>query len=602
MPLHDAALRGDVKSIRPAIKRDGVDVNAEDPRGYTALHLAVISGDIAFTLSLLQERHIDMNVMDNDQKTPLHHAVKSQSVGLVRLLLIKGARGDMLDSDGLLAKDYAEEGSSVRWLIDNFSAVGRHSNLAHFAQQDDTKAVVELLQAGAKVTAKDRRGLTALMHASSNGNAEMIRVLCENSKATLNQQDCMGRTALMWAAIKGQYNAALELLNQGCDIEVKDLKGETALYHVLLNAHGGPSGDPRWDIASSLVQAGADIEMENKKGSKPLSLFASMGKYMAVDWLAKEGAEVNTRSGQHGYTPLMECVNCDGGEEAACLSIKSLLDHGADTELLSNDDIRKTVLSLATEAGCVGCAKVLVAGGANVNTVVLAHGMTPLSQAAKLGNPELIRLFLSNGAYVNVRGQEDRTPLLHATMNEGTAYLTCVELLLEHGAKVDVQNSYRFTPLHATALKRHEDTMACLLKHKIKNVDIKNNLGNTPLQVAVRSQSFPCAQLLLRHGADVSTSNKKGWTLLDEASFRDDTKIVKALLEAGANPNTHSATHKGVSGISPLMSAASEGCLEACKMLIQAGADAHMVNSRNETAYVMAKRHHRVQDYLGQFM
>lgn len=66
----------------------------------------------------------------------------------------------------------------------------------------------------------------------------------------INAVGSCGYTALIWAALKGNYATAQFLMSKGANIEGKDTYGQTALYFATINCH--------YDVAQLLVDQGAD--------------------------------------------------------------------------------------------------------------------------------------------------------------------------------------------------------------------------------------------------------------------------------------------------------------------------------------------------------
>jgi ankyrin repeat protein len=75
-------------------------------------------------------------------------------------------------------------------------------------------------------------------------------------------------------------------------------------------------------------------------------------------------------------------------------------------------------------------------------------------------------------------------------------------------------------------------------------------------------------KLLLDRGADVTTTNKDGWTPVNTASNNGHAEVVRLLLASGADFKT--ATNIGSTS---LYSAADNGHLEVVKILLESGAD-----------------------------
>jgi len=102
-----------------------------------------------------------------------------------------------------------------------------------------------------------------------------------------------------------------------------------------------------------------------------------------------------------------------------------------------------------------------------------------------------------------------------------------------------------------------------------------------PLWDACSSHNIPLMNMLLKSGAPVDGKDSRGATYL-AFGFSDD-RVMKVLLDAGANPN---ARDEG--GATPLMHAATFGEEEAAKILIRYGADVNLKDNKGETALMYA--------------
>lgn len=94
-----------------------------------------------------------------------------------------------------------------------------------------------------------------------------------------------------------------------------------------------------------------------------------------------------------------------------------------------------------------------------------------------------------------------------------------------------------------------------------------NNIS--PLQLAIRCGWNESAKLLIELGADVNHTANGYWTPLFDAIDFKMADIIRALLKAGANPNS--------TGYSPLLQAIEGNYVEAVKLLVDAGADPNTV-------------------------
>lgn len=67
------------------------------------------------------------------------------------------------------------------------------------------------------------------------------------------------------------------------------------------------------------------------------------------------------------------------------------------------------------------------------------------------------------------------------------------------------------------------------------DLNVKDDYGSTPLNIAVTFEKTEIAKLLIDAGADLSIQSADGSTALHTASFLGRTELVEALLKAGAD-------------------------------------------------------------------
>jgi ankyrin repeat protein len=124
---------------------------------------------------------------------------------------------------------------AVRWLLDNGAPVNERDRagataLAHASEKGHDEVVRLVLERGADasiVLVKSRT--TPLIAASTNGHLEIVRLLLGHpaGKATINQRDWRGQTALWWACFRGHGLVARMLLKGGADHSIADGDGIT---------------------------------------------------------------------------------------------------------------------------------------------------------------------------------------------------------------------------------------------------------------------------------------------------------------------------------------------------------------------------------------
>ncbi|ETS86960.1 hypothetical protein PFICI_00788 [Pestalotiopsis fici W106-1] len=130
-------------------------------------------------------------------------------------------------------------------------------------------------------------------------------------------------------------------------------------------------------------------------------------------------------------------------------------------------DDSRTPLQLAVEFGKLGCAKVILESGSNINAPASGvSGMTALQATVYVKNIEMATLLLDSGADVNASASvsHGHTALQFAVRSSN---LEMVILLLEHGADVNGLPSMQFgmTAIEIAARRGLIDISALLLQH-----------------------------------------------------------------------------------------------------------------------------------------
>lgn len=97
-PLHTLALSGQIPFIDQLLE-NGLDINAVDKDGLTALHKAII-GKNETVISHLLRKGASPNVQDRDGATPLHYAVEVGVIQTVKLLIKYNVDVNVADNEG----------------------------------------------------------------------------------------------------------------------------------------------------------------------------------------------------------------------------------------------------------------------------------------------------------------------------------------------------------------------------------------------------------------------------------------------------------------------------------------------------------------------
>nr|QBK92135.1 MAG: Rho termination factor, N-terminal domain, F-box domain and Ankyrin repeat protein [Pithovirus LCPAC304] len=156
------------------------------------------------------------------------------------------------------------------------------------------------------------------------------------------------------------------------------------------------------------------------------------------------------------------------------------------------------------------------------------EGVTALMWASEKGHADIARLLLEHGAKPNIQEEHGFTTLIVAIYN-GSADI--VQLLLERGANPNIHAENALTPLILASELRQTDIVRVLLEHGV-DPNIQGRFGWTALMKAASTgKRVDRVQLLLEHDANPDIENDWGDTALSLASSRGHTDIVRLLSE-----------------------------------------------------------------------
>ena len=447
--LIDAVRRVDPVAVRRLLEQK-IDVNATQPDGATALHWAAHRNDVAIA-DLLIQAGARVDAADEGGVTPLGLACLNASPAMVERLLKAGASPN----------------------------TGRESPILSAARSGNVEVMKLLLAHGGDPNAKEpRRGQTALMWAAAEKHAAVVGVLIDHGadvKAKTvavrsagggrgggiggfggmggGSNGANGFTPLLFAVRAGDFQSVRLLANVGADVNDVSADGLSALVLAALRA--------QVDIALFLLEKGAD---PNLAGAGFTALHWASGSWeteLTVTSITpdREGEEWRTVAGLR---------------ERRLDLVKALLQHGADP----NARIRRPPQR-------VGSSK-------NPGLPELV-GATPFLVAAVAGSADVMRVLADHGADIHARTSSNGTALM-AAAGLGRAIgevlvpesdnLAAAKLLVELGAvDVNAVDTLGNSALHYAAFMRRDSIVQLLAEHGAR-LDLPNLYGETPLFLA----------------------------------------------------------------------------------------------------------------------
>jgi ankyrin repeat protein len=362
------------------------------------LHRACAAG-VAEILEPLFWRGARFDVLDTDGYTPLESAIESGDIDTVLFALTLGS--DPNQNHPLLAAYEAGRHDIMTLLVEygadvNYSSQGQ-TLLGLALEEEIFEEVRFVLSLGADPNVGDWmwellescvvQGCSACFH-------EDLALLLMEQDVTLLTRSKYGYGLLHYAADGAHarlLRAALNLITSRLILDGKDESGSNAL-HYAAGTVGRVPLHQTIEVVSMLLEAGADINARNAQGATALKIAAEEGSDKFVQLLLDAGAMVRTPTYHPVYWETALSSAADGGhgkivglllenappthEDSPSLerALRNAVrkDHGEIVKqllLLGSDIVAGDILGLALERSSAEVVQVLLDAGARLDDV-----------------------------------------------------------------------------------------------------------------------------------------------------------------------------------------------------------------------------------------
>jgi ankyrin repeat protein len=478
-------------------------------------------------------------------------------------------------------------------LLSLLPAFAQAQTLLDAARANRPAEALQLIKRGADVRAATSDGTTALHWAAHHGQLDLAKRLIKAGADATARND-YGSSPLQEAAIRGDAAMISALLKAGASAESANDDGETVLMTVARTG--------KVDAAKVLIKAGANVNaVESWRGQTALMWASSQRQPEMVRLLLQSGADPNATSALRNWArtttaeprpqwrpPGAFTALQLAGREGCAACARELAKGGAKLDTSSPEGI--TALLFAVLNARFDTAKVLIEAGADVN-LADKWGRAPLYSAIDYnttprgGRPdrpstdvttplEIAAMLLDRGAQIDFqlkafppyrllgpdRGGDSllttgSTPLLRAAK---ACDVPAAKLLLGRGAKVDLANSLKLTPLLVVAgsnwaitdtrgrfrNEKHCIEMAGMLLDAGADINAVNNNGQSSLHAAARMDMKDLVRFLGERGANLDVKDRNGSTALDIAEGRTGTAARPGTSGPEKHPEVAAVLHE----------------------------------------------------------
>ncbi|MEI0796211.1 ankyrin repeat domain-containing protein [Brachyspira pilosicoli] len=590
--LFDAVNRKDYQNVSTILSSSpDININASDMEGYTSLHRAIVNNDLNTVMELLKNENIDVN----------------------------SKLGIEVSIDG--------------WYLGGATPLILASYLGY------TDIVNALIEKGVDVKAKDDvDGCMAIHLAAANGKNDVINILLDVDASNINDVDNRGNTPLHWASMKDRADTVSLLIENGADIEAKDIDNWTALHYAAAFAS--------LQTVEALVDNGADKNSLTKDGNIPVNYAKdeTIKTYLSGGKIGREDSEEVVEEETKETAADETAENTETSETITEDELNNELDttqNGSivdptvvdldpkQLELLiavkNNDIIAVNALlkenvnpNFVDEEGYSPLHRAVLNNNLDVVNVLLSYkdidteiklpyeasvddwylgGATPLLVASYTGNADIVNALIEAGSDIRAKDDIDGATTIHIASANGNNEVINI-LLNKDNTLINEADSMKDTPLHWASIKNQTDTISLLLANGA-DTKLTNSDGNTVLHYAAMYGDVNTVNVLLEADSSLaSVENNEGITPIYYAIVVSDNDILSSIITNGQID----INKKDSLGYTPLHYAANYGNMEAVVLLVEEfNADKTIVNDDNFTASDIAANnsYYTIVEYLG---
>ncbi|WP_420571326.1 ankyrin repeat domain-containing protein [Kordia sp.] len=404
---------------------DGHDISELDRNMFDAVSMALIEKTDNKTIKyLLSKKGNDVNKLTHDGRTYIFWAAYRDNLEMMRFLVEKGAKTDIIDSHGYSLANFAAVTGQVNPDLYNFCLThganfSKETNndganalllVAPFAK--DFKIIEYFTSKGISLKTTDTNGNGVFNYAAKAGNIPLMKRLIEKEidYKTLSSE---GENAIIFASrsLRRKTNT-LEtfkyLVSLGIAANVTTKSGETPLHSLAYKSK---------DIAVFKYFVGEDVDVNqtNKDGNTALLLAAYENDIEIIDYLSTYTKNINHQN-KEGRTALTNAVYRNSTKV-----IELLLNKGANLDIVDKE-------------------------GNNLSYYLLKN-FNPKKQE---NFNEKLALLKAKG-FDFLKPQSNGNTLYHLALD--TNNLALVKYVKSLGIAVNQQNKEGISPLHMAAMK-----------------------------------------------------------------------------------------------------------------------------------------------------
>ncbi|XP_071119721.1 poly [ADP-ribose] polymerase tankyrase-like isoform X1 [Haliotis cracherodii] len=584
-PLSIAYMKSHFGIVSLLLSKSDVDVNFQDDQGMTLVSTAASSAlypDLYEQMVyLVKDKKADCTFVDVEGCTPLHHLARNDillegtqltpmpsdeametSVKIAKLLVENGCDQKALDKKGMSAVMAAMRNGNVQlveFLLKKDSPImtdldKEGDNILHSLCYDHMDSMKDYLAVLKCIVSKDAAQKKAFIEMAktfcNDGSTPLLAAcqqysVCKKKLSSTDEEEDKAAGRLLWKRGRDFIKFLIDELKSDVNAIISEKHYEKEEDKPEKEEDRYQADWGKWSVAEML----ADVESCEYCGLRE----EKEEEWPALRMILKYKPNMNTRDCE-GHTALTGAVDYSKVVPAHLLVEESNADVNAYYIKEENGKKYKiwTVVIAALTAN-YELLTLMVNASADLNVIDERDGSRPLHAAIIKGDQadgtlKMMNILLSHGADVNVLNKTLRTPLhLAVDYNQGNMNdnFDLVLALMNKGADLTIKDVRGRIPLHYVFVKRgrhtdssqHDPVELCRMvasKMKPAEINTKDKFGMTPLHRAAFRGANICCMYLMQMGADMNSKDNHGNTPLTMAVKGHHDGCATILIQNGA--------------------------------------------------------------------
>lgn len=432
------------------------------------------------------------------------------------------------------------------------------------AVSGQSSVMQKLLQIDIPINIHTEPGWTAVMLASVNGFADIVKLLLKEEVIDINAQSHMkGDSALHLSSRSGCYKTVNILLGHKADPLLENSDGDLPLHLALAHGH--------LEVAELLLESMLDH----------LSCEKAALLVTRKSWVRPQNVDPDQDMNSDNSDTGSESDFMTDSEDASDHDTSGLVSEGQTICPFNTfNSSGTTAFILAAHQGSVSICDKMLAKHADPKLVDAAE-MSALDHAAQEGSVDLIDLLLKTHPNTITEWKFPRTALYYAARS---GHLHVAQKLLDYNNDLvnRLNEDDELPPLHAAITFGHSKVMDIIIKGCLK-VGVTHAGLAMALLYATRQGNISVMESLLDHGVDINAVDEYQNTALHFAAYNDLVQQVELLVMRKAQLDCTDND-----GFTPLMDATRNNSLSSLNVLINAGANLEFRNDFGSSALDLA--------------